>query len=110
MDFGERLRAAMLAKGLRAPEDLARIAGISVPMARRWLRMRAASMSAVKLAPTAESLGVRMLWLASGRGVVQATPTTADEELAALAVAAALHDCGKLERWLDCGRKLVLGR
>jgi len=65
--FRDRLRDAMLVRGLSASE-LGRRVGVPRQTVAKWLRMKTAELSGVHLAKVADVLNVRMHWLATGVG------------------------------------------
>jgi hypothetical protein len=97
----------MLAQGLDpTPENLARLAKISAPMARRWLRMKKAHVRADRLALLAVRLQVRTVWLAIGASIPQLSGGLTPEEREALELMQPMDD--KLRRYfLDFGKRLI---
>lgn len=105
--FGERLRAAMLTRGLRDPEELAELAGISVRVARRWMHMRKAHVSAARLAPVARALQVRMIWLSTGESIPQISEVLSRQERELLEVADSLAPA-QLRTFIAIGKGLLV--
>ena len=66
--FGTRLRAAMLAAGIRENKELARRLKVSPQVVRKWLREEKPSLSAENIVSLSEVLNVRVIWLARGTG------------------------------------------
>lgn len=105
--FGERLRSAMIAKGILTLREqvaaLVRAGDVTALEARRWLRMRQAEVSASRLARVAICLDVKTIWLALGIGLPQTSRLLDDDERQAVDVANSL-DRTQVQRWLACGR------
>jgi transcriptional regulator with XRE-family HTH domain len=103
--FGGRLQSAMLAKGITTADQLARFTGIKPQIARKWLNMREARVSAMDLAIVSQKLQVRMIWLAIGATIPQITGTLTEADMSALTITHTL-DPRELEFWLKLGHKL----
>jgi transcriptional regulator with XRE-family HTH domain len=104
--FAQRLRAAMLMAGITEAKELAMIAGITPQMARRWMKMPRADVAAWRLAPVAQRLRVRMVWLANGGTIPHVTGMLGREEVEALTILGALDD-GARRRWIERGYRLT---
>lgn len=68
--FGARLRAAMVAAGLKSAEQVAEKIGVTPQAVRRWMRMKNPDLSAQNLLDLSEALQVRAFWLGTGRGPI----------------------------------------
>jgi hypothetical protein len=105
--FGKRIRVAMLFSGRDRTLDLAGIAGISVPMARRWMDMPEATVAAIHLARVSMGTGVKMYWLATGEGVPLVTERAfLGREREVLALADTLPQ-REYAAWIQAGKKLL---
>jgi len=70
MAFGLRLKAAMFAAGIPAADMLASRVGVSPQVIRKWLRDTTPRLNAENIVSLSQTLNVRVLWLANGRGPI----------------------------------------
>jgi transcriptional regulator with XRE-family HTH domain len=101
-EFGQRLRAAMLAAGVQTPAQLAAMCGINARTAGRYMRLEQADISAVTAEKIARALSVRLGWLITGLGPV----AFGQEALDALIIIEQLSRADA-ERWLNIGRQML---
>lgn len=96
----------MMMRGLETPEDLSRLANVSVSSAKRWMNLPEARVLAMDLAPVARALQVRMVWLTDGSTVPQVGGLLTGEDQEALAILSDLEPEQRRE-WLELGKKLT---
>lgn len=97
-----------MAAGMDKPEQIARVAGVSTVMARRWLRSRDARISALHLAALSRALRVRMIWLATGESVPQVMGALTAEDIDALSIVSQLNERDR-KLWLKAGKRKLPG-
>jgi transcriptional regulator with XRE-family HTH domain len=100
-EFGQRLKAGMLAAGINTAEQLGAMVGISARTAGRYMELEEADLSAKTAEKIARALNVRFGWLVTGLGPV----AFRQEALDALVILERLSPT-KTRRWLAAGRRM----
>lgn len=77
--FGARLKASMVAAGLKTPEEVAEKMGVTPQVVRRWTRLKRPQLSAENLLDLSDALNVRAFWLGRGMGPISRFNTTSPD-------------------------------